>query len=90
MTEAEASNPASRRYASRLAYTNRLAELVVHLTDCSPERAIEAVEAAAPVDPVSPDDALEVVARAIVTVRHVDLRDQVDLREATARPTSIS
>jgi len=68
-------------HRARVAYTNRLAEMVVHLTDCSPERAIEAVASAEPVDPVDPEDALAIVARAIVAVRRVDLRDQLDLRE---------
>jgi chemotaxis regulatin CheY-phosphate phosphatase CheZ len=75
---------------SRLAYTNRLAELVVHLTDCAPERAIAAVEAQHPVDPVSSDDALAVVARAMCSVRRVDLRDKLDLRDVPSERTEQS
>ena len=78
------SRPSAGRPAS-VAHTSRLAELVVHLTDCAPERASAAVEAAHPIlnDPLDEDEALAVVARAMVAVRNVDLRDSVDLRETT-------
>jgi hypothetical protein len=55
---------------------------VIHLTDCAPERAIEAVEAQDPVDPIDADEALAIVARAMCAVRRVDLREQVDLRDS--------
>jgi hypothetical protein len=57
-----------------------LAELVAHLTDCSPEQALAAVEAVTTDEPADPDAALEVVARAMSAIRHVDLRDNIDLR----------
>ena len=55
----------------------RLAELVAHLTDCVPAAAVAAVEvAAADVEVESHDDRLEIVARAMIAVRHgIDLRD---------------
>ena len=55
----------------------RLAELVAHLTDCVPAAAVAAVEAAATdVAVESHDDRLEIVARAMVALRHgIDLRD---------------
>jgi chemotaxis regulatin CheY-phosphate phosphatase CheZ len=86
MGEAQSSDPL-REASAKHADMNRLAEMVVHLTECTPERAIAAVEAARPVDPVAPEDALEIVARAIVKVRRVDLRDHVDLRDKTAQRT---
>ncbi|HEX4819112.1 MAG TPA: hypothetical protein VFV00_02810 [Acidimicrobiales bacterium] len=60
----------------------RLAELVVHLTGCNPAVAIDAVERSGSQTPESVDDALMIVARAMYTVQHVDLRDSVDLRES--------
>jgi hypothetical protein len=59
----------------------RLAELVVHLTDCAPRKAVAAVAAATLVEPHSVDEALAVVARAMCSRRQVDLTDHVDLRE---------
>ncbi len=88
MSSLEPREPATR-WVDGL-YRNRLAELVVHLTDCAPQRAIAAVSAAKVEDPVDADDALAVVARAIVDVRRVDLRDQVDLRDTAPRHTRVT
>ena len=60
--------------------TPRLAELVVHLTDCAPGVAVEAVAASTPAEPETADDALAIVARAMCSIRHLDLREAVDLR----------
>jgi hypothetical protein len=56
----------------------RLAELVVHLTQCDPRRAVTAVDAAVGTHlPTDTDERLAVVARAIVAVkRPIDLRDR--------------
>jgi hydroxymethylpyrimidine/phosphomethylpyrimidine kinase len=59
----------------------RLAELVVHLTGCSPAVAVAAVAAATAAVPRTADDALDIVARAICSIRHLDLTDPVDLRD---------
>ncbi|MEY2402586.1 MAG: hypothetical protein QOD38_137 [Acidimicrobiaceae bacterium] len=61
--------------------TPRLAELVVHLTGCSPRVAIDAISASTKATPQTADDALAVVARALCSVRHLDLTDSVDLRD---------
>ena len=61
--------------------TSRLAELVVHLTECEPRVAIAAVDAAAAEAGADPGDALSIVARAMCLVRRIDLTDQVDLRD---------
>lgn len=55
----------------------RLAELVIHLTDCDPALAVAAVEAATGgVALEEGDDRLGVVAQAIISVRRtIDLRD---------------
>lgn len=55
----------------------RLAELVVHLTDCDPTVAVAAVDAATGgVALGDGDDRLGVVAQAIISVRRtIDLRD---------------
>ena len=58
----------------------RLAELVVHLTGCSVAVAVDAVAAATAAAPHT-DDALAIVARAICSIRHLDLTDPVDLRD---------
>ena len=58
----------------------RLAELIVHLTGCEPNRAVSAVRAATATDPYS-DDALAIVARAMCSLRRVDLTEPVDLRD---------
>jgi len=66
-------------------HSHRLAELVMHLTDCSPRAAVDAVTAAVPsTSTLSEDDALAVVARAIYSLKHVDLTEKVDLREPAA------
>ena len=64
--------------------SHRLAEFVMHLTECSPRAAVDAVETATPTTPLlSEDDKLALVARAIHSIRHVDLTDKVDIRDAT-------
>lgn len=59
----------------------RLAELVLHLTGCTPRIAVAAVDAATDDEPHSVDEALTIVARAICSIRQVDLTDHVDLRD---------
>ena len=61
--------------------TPRLAELVLHLTDCAPGAAVAAVTASTRVEPQTADDALAIVARAVCSVRRLDLTASVDLRE---------
>jgi hypothetical protein len=59
---------------------DRLAELIVHLTDCSPAAALAAVEASMRRPPMNTEEALEVVALAMVLVRRpLDLRETLDL-----------
>jgi len=55
----------------------RLAELVIHLTDCNPRLAIAAVDAATGGSALGEsDDRLAAVARALISVRRtIDLRD---------------
>lgn len=60
----------------------RLAELVAHLTGCEPTRALSAVRAATATDPHN-EDALAIVARAMCSLRRVDLTESVDLRDRT-------
>jgi hypothetical protein len=56
---------------------SRLAELVMHLSECPPEMAVHAVQRSLHARPVDMDEALEVVAKALVSVHHgVDLRDE--------------
>jgi hypothetical protein len=55
---------------------DRLAEMVWHLTDCHPLQAVTAVG-----EPSAQDDSLLIVARAMCSVRRLDLRDKVDLRD---------
>ena len=62
-------------------HTPRLAELVVHLTDCSPERAVRAIEASTSSSPDTAEDALAIVARAMCSIRRIDLTERVDLRD---------
>jgi hypothetical protein len=67
-------------------HSHRLAELVMHLTGCSPRAAVDAVAAVAPhTSTITEDEALEVVARAIYSLRHLDLTENVDLRTPAAR-----
>lgn len=61
--------------------TPRLAELLVHLTDCAPGVATAAVTASTLVEPHNADDALTIVARAMCSIRRLDLTTSVDLRE---------
>ncbi|MEY2420623.1 MAG: hypothetical protein QOI95_690 [Acidimicrobiaceae bacterium] len=63
--------------------TPRLAELVVHLTGCAPSVAVDAVNSSTSAAPRTSDDALAIVARALCSVRHLDLTDSVDLRDPT-------
>ena len=63
--------------------TPRLAELVVHLTGCAPGVAVDAVAASTAVAPRTADEALAIVARALCSVRRLDLTDSVDLRDPT-------
>jgi len=68
--------------------TGRLAELVAHLAGCPAHLAVGAVERALPAeadDPqeLSADERLDLVARAIVALKHdVDLREQRHRRPA--------
>ena len=58
---------------------SRLAELVVHLSDCDPNDAVAAIRAEAPdAAPADHDGRLAVVAAALVRVR-----GSIDLREST-------
>jgi hypothetical protein len=59
----------------------RLAELVMHLTGCDPQLALDAVAASTSVDPESVDEALVIVARAVCSLNRLDLTDTVDLRD---------
>jgi hypothetical protein len=59
-----------------------LAELVLHLTGCPPRTAVAAVDAATGGEPASVDDALLIVAKAMCSVRRVDLTHAVDLRDS--------
>ena len=61
----------------------RLAEFVVHLTGCAPGVAVKAVEASTRIEPQSADDGLAIVARALCSIRRLDLSDSVDLRDPT-------
>jgi hypothetical protein len=63
--------------------TPRLAELVVHLTGCSPGVAVDAVAASTTAPPQTSDDALAIVARALCSLRRLDLTDSLDLRDPT-------
>jgi hypothetical protein len=90
MSAAQTSEPDPRQRPARLTSTYRLAELVVHLTDCAPDQAIAAVEAVQHAEPGDADEALEVVARAMCAVRRVDLRDDVDLRDKAEQQTPIA
>ncbi len=58
----------------------RLAEMVQHLTDCPPDGALHAVKRSLRKAPSTADEALDIVARAIVGLKHgIDLRDQIEL-----------
>ena len=58
--------------------TLRLAELVQHLTGCAPRGALRALETTLDLTDGDDEDALATVARAIVTLRHIDLREPRD------------
>ena len=60
--------------------TPRLAELVIHLTGCEPSVAVDAVATSTEAAPQTADDALAIVARALCSIRRLDLTDSVDLR----------
>jgi hypothetical protein len=62
--------------ATPVATNDRLAELVMHLTECPAPLAVAAVnEAAGDDEPATQDDRLLVVAKAMVSVKHgIDLR----------------
>lgn len=80
----EASDERGLRFA-------RLAELMVHLTECSPAVAVSAIAKAAGDLPITNETALDILARAISSVRSgIDLRDQLDLRQVatTLRPVT--
>jgi len=63
----------------------RLAELVWHLTECEPRQALAAIDQ--PVDEhVDHETALALVALGIWRVKHLDLTDQVDLRDHVVEP----
>ena len=80
MSAGQPKQPDPQKVSARRPSSSRLAELVAHLTDCSPEQAHAAVEAVKAGEPGDSDEALEVVARAMSAVRRVDLRDRIDLR----------
>jgi hypothetical protein len=82
MSADQPSQPDTRRQTAGPS-TERLAELVSHLTDCPLEQAVAAVEAVKTAEPADADAALEVVARAMQATRHIDLRQTIDLRENT-------
>jgi hypothetical protein len=64
----------------------RLAELVVHLTDCSPSAALAAVGAAMQRPPQDTEESFEVLALAMVLVRRpLDLRETLDLVDREQR-----
>ena len=63
--------------------TERLAELVHALTGCGPAGAWLAVQRQTAKEPPTPDTALEILARAMVSVgRGIDLRDEEPATEA--------
>lgn len=61
-----------------IAANARLAELVLHLSDCPPPAAVAAVAAASgDVAATTGDERLAIVAQALVSLRHgIDLRDR--------------
>jgi hypothetical protein len=68
----------------------RLAELVVHLTGCAPAAAVDAVAASTKAAPGQSEDPLAVVARAMCSVRRLDLTESVDLRDPIEVPVQRS
>ena len=69
MSAAQSNQPESRKAPVHRPSTTRLAELVQHLTDCSPELAQAAVEAVKSSEPEDSTAALELVARAMSAIR---------------------
>lgn len=69
----------SEAHAREELRAERLSELVMHLTGCSAEAAHHAVEGAAGRSDEGGRDALEVVARALVSIR----RGALDLRQSS-------
>jgi hypothetical protein len=71
---------------------DRLAELVWHLTECEPEAAMTAVDVPVDGEDFDLETALELVARGLWRIKHIDLRTRVDLRDQRAsratEPTS--
>lgn len=63
----------------------RLAELVVHLSDCAPDAAIDAIRKVAPDSaPSDHDGRLRLVAAALVRVRTgIDLRERAPVASTT-------
>ena len=90
MSAAQSNQPESRKAPVHRPSTTRLAELVQHLTDCSPELARAAVEAVKSSEPEDSAAALELVARAMSAIRRIDLRDGLDLRDEATRHTPIT
>jgi hypothetical protein len=90
MSAGQPKQPDPQEASARRPSTSRLAELVAHLTDCSPEQAVAAVEAVKTGEPADPDAALEVVARAMSAIRRIDLRDSIDLRGNAEHHTPIT
>ena len=89
MSGAQSNQPDPSQHRPRPS-TERLAELVAELTDCSPEQALAAVGAVKTDEPADSDAALELVARAMSAIRRVDLRDSIDLRENAEDHTPIT
>ena len=67
---------------------HRLAELVMHLTGCQAELALDAVLRSMRTPPATVDEALDVVARSMVALRRrrmaIDLRDRANSLTARA------
>lgn len=90
MSAAQSNKPNPRKAPVHRPSTTRIAELVQHLTDCSPELARAAVEAVKSSEPEDSAAALELVARAMSAIRRIDLRDGLDLRDEATRHTPIT
>ena len=83
MSAAQSNQPQHGERPTSQASTDRLAELVAGLTDCSQEQAVAAIEGVQTGEPADADAALEVVARAMTALRRIDLTDTVDVRDST-------
>jgi hypothetical protein len=65
--------------------------MVMHLSGCHPTHAVLMVDAATEASPdATVGDPLLIVARALVALRRVDLRDRVDIREETSQDGALS